>query len=723
MASEVVKVRRYGPWKGLNEWPAEAGPEHVEDCINVEFDGDVISTRKGRVKMFTGYNVFPGRVVFEDNKTVASGLPPVRTDYTREATDSLTTTSLTAAIGTGAGAGNVDYLYIGFTSPVRSFYLVVGTANTVTATASVSYYGSSGWASATVVSDGTSSAGKTLAVSGTVLMSQADMLNSRSVTLFGERLFWYRVGASATCDGTLTGIYTTLTTANFTLGAVNGIYHWKRQGGDGVVVVGYDLLEPPVARLGILDLRTGYIRPMRIGGQWTNSGPDDKTGPDAHWRFVTLDRFLIACNGYCLLHSDPDDPDMLVPFAQVPLKAGAVQTNQPPSRAKYLAVYGGALYVVEPHRPNVVRMSNPFGFNRDIDTDRLPKAPLEGANIWDEYAWFTASDDAGTPITGLCASGTKLLVFTERSTHAWVGNTANGAQSVLDPMIGCIAPDSIASVEDAIFFLASNGVYSHSGGKNSLLSHAIQKTMERLNRFSLTGAVGVAYHKKSQYRLAVSQGTARENDSVLVYNWRAGWWSKFGLWPNAPDLFFAYPVSAAFSLQDPEFDDLLIECDYSANVYVSDYGIYDSPSNGNVSGLIVFARIGFDDQYPKTIRGVMFQVKTLGGNAISQAFILKDGQDNAGTTSTEEYTPRAGTQQISMSPVESDDTGTVYTDNTFAAGAWTSPTFKTRKTSITSTTYGIGQTGRYFTVAVYSWFHPMQIRGYQADFIKRENSR
>ena len=126
------------------------------------------------------------------------------TDYTAQATDRDDTTHVPLdAMATG------DYLYLGFTNPVRGFYVNMGSnVNSNAATLDVEYCSAISAGSGTFTdvagdSDGTTSGGATLAQDGLYSFTLPAVTRGAITALDSTPLYWYRFAPSAALSATV----------------------------------------------------------------------------------------------------------------------------------------------------------------------------------------------------------------------------------------------------------------------------------------------------------------------------------------------------------------------------------------------------------------------------------------------------------------------------------------------------------------------------------------
>lgn len=143
------------------------------------------------------------------------------------------------------------------------------------------------------------------------------------------------------------------------------------------------------------------------------------------------------------------------------------------------------------------------------------------------------SKDDGDKITGLGKWGEYLIIFKERSTYQLSFDTT-GLPVVknLGLGVGCVAHRSIDSVDSDLYFLTRNGVRVLGNEPNyynvirtNELSARIFTEIDTISDANLEKASAIYFDYK--YFLAIPQGGATTNNTVLVYDKRYTAWSKW----------------------------------------------------------------------------------------------------------------------------------------------------------------------------------------------------
>lgn len=747
MASHGKKPGDYfGPWKGSDERTGEVDSGDIEALWNVEIDSDMLVTRGGRVPYGLAnqpLTIYPTSVLrYGTQKDAGTGSASEKKDYTKETTDERADTY--ADLG-NIGKNATDSLWIGLPSPVSTIHFDIYSpnTNTIIGGASVTYNyfsAANGLTPLTVVSDGTIAVIGSpckFAQSGDVVFTKpADWVpqshhddgNGVPPIVNEQSIYWIQVKfgkLSAGCK--LAGIYAIADQGTLALlQGANGLFQWKMPTGERVLVVGMDDRENGIGRLFAMDRVSRKLRPFTIPGELA------KSGPGAFWSFAAVPEGLIACNGYCFMHSTTAQPFLMRPFKPYALVDYATRENKPPAVAKYVGIFEDRIFAILNEKR--VQWSQPIG---SIDMFSNPsEPPLGGMN-----AWYTVDSDvdiidsAGGELTGMAPSGHHLVVFTSRST--WALDIGADAPSLrcLDPNIGCVAPRSIANVNDAVFFIGQDGVFVQAGGTNTCISNEIPKTIAGLNRFGLMNACGAIYRKRKQYRLWVPNGDNNKNNLGMVFHYegRKGW-SFFGLpqFVLPGTKFKKYECSMLLSAGDEEWGEELLSVDYDGLVWLEDYGEMDDTKA--ILSAIVFAPFKGENQSVATVRDIRVTMLTRGEGRGVRCALLTNGEtwrraplsDNIGFIPGENVAQQ--TQDMSQLDPSFDVDTQLYCDwvsgdvrgARFGIDTWRERRLIQRKVSLS-------RTGRTFQLVLHSGADgvvaSMAVKGLEFNFKPRTEAR
>ena len=138
---------------------------------------------------------------------------------------------------------------------------------------------------------------------------------------------------------------------------------------------------------------------------------------------------------------------------------------------------------------------------------------------------FVFPDATGQEVTGLWRVSEGLLVFTATSTFLIVRNSEGTGfrSSTMHPTIGCVAPNSIATMDDErTIWLGREGFYVYDGTSVSLLSESISPIIQTLNKGRLLQATAAVETSLGEYRCWVPQYSGTNNNLCLIFDGE-GW--------------------------------------------------------------------------------------------------------------------------------------------------------------------------------------------------------
>jgi len=225
----------------------------------------------------------------------------------------------------------------------------------------------------------------------------------------------------------------------------------------------------------------------------------------------------------------------------------------------------GRLFIVDKNRLTIW-YSNPFVY----DNDDAWKTITNGTSIIN----FIEMPQAGERITGLSDLFDNLIIFCENSVYCLYGNTPDTWHlKKLNVDVGCIAPKSIAHVENGIYFMSVKGIHflTGVGAETPLmwsfdniradnLAERIDKLFLELNhdREIIKNAQGIVYN--NYYYLAVPYGKSQKNNMILVADLRRGQWTtikdievaSWALNPRTNELFYGDYDGNFYKFDDPK---------------------------------------------------------------------------------------------------------------------------------------------------------------------------
>lgn len=159
------------------------------------------------------------------------------------------------------------------------------------------------------------------------------------------------------------------------------------------------------------------------------------------------------------------------------------------------------------------------GFNPDNSFGTLwwfLEGPQQTSRIyWGREGWPDVIDgfqdvfpQDGDNITGIAPSGPNLIIFKKRHIYMLLGAHPDDFEirEIDSGGVGCVAPRSIATMGEQIFFLAEDGIYTWDGAGIQELSQKIRTDLLAIPKENRSFAVGVVH--QSRYLLSVAETLA-----------------------------------------------------------------------------------------------------------------------------------------------------------------------------------------------------------------------
>mgnify|MGYP000965729398 CR=1 FL=1 len=173
--------------------------------------------------------------------------------------------------------------------------------------------------------------------------------------------------------------------------------------------------------------------------------------------------------------------------------------------------------------------------------------------------YMQVSENAGDPIKGMIRLLTHMVFINEFSTYALYGSSADDFQKVYIGPIGAVNRRVISSVNEVIYWLSHDGVYSYGGSSIYPVSFGLGRLGDAVNVNKLRDACAIGYN--NYYWLAIAGPNSTSNDTVLLFDTITQRWNKF-----------IFP----FSINDFCLDGDALYCAASDNkVYQLDIGTMD----------------------------------------------------------------------------------------------------------------------------------------------------
>jgi hypothetical protein len=188
--------------------------------------------------------------------------------------------------------------------------------------------------------------------------------------------------------------------------------------------------------------------------------------------------------------------------------------------AKYLAYHRGEMWG-----------ANLRGSTTQIRWSAGTSILTPGYKIWPTISTEFLTDVDQGPITGLYPWQDSVAVFKSDSIWQMVytGLNEQGLNTYRPEKIvagtGCVANNSIQSVNGSLVFLAEDGVYRFDGNKAIKVSDRIQKYIDQISAGRRSFSSSVHWRTKSCYLLAVTSVGSDVNDRILVWDYKNdSWW-------------------------------------------------------------------------------------------------------------------------------------------------------------------------------------------------------
>ena len=192
-------------------------------------------------------------------------------------------------------------------------------------------------------------------------------------------------------------------------------------------------------------------------------------------------------------------------------EATGTVAGSPPIGARYIQVYANRVWAI-------ATASSP---------SRITHCAVQNEQDWTtakNAGYVDINPDDGDTLTGGRAQRTRLVLFKNRATYALTGRTVDKFAWDLLNTTGCVAPLSIAVVDDNIFYLSDDGVYLLPADATQpvLMSRKVRPIIDSISDKTICCA-GL---RKNQYRLAYNITSGGKNIRELVLNFRTGAWTE-----------------------------------------------------------------------------------------------------------------------------------------------------------------------------------------------------
>lgn len=134
------------------------------------------------------------------------------------------------------------------------------------------------------------------------------------------------------------------------------------------------------------------------------------------------------------------------------------------------------------------------------------------------------------PVSALADVGAVMMVFKENSIARFQGVSISDIQIEADTQgisndVGCVAPRTVARMEEAVFFLTDRGPYIASQAGVQAIGVKVEPLFDVLNDGAWSNAVAVAVRSRREMWIFGPSSGSTENDTGYIYNWRTQEWS------------------------------------------------------------------------------------------------------------------------------------------------------------------------------------------------------
>jgi len=324
-----------------------------------------------------------------------------------------------------------------------------------------------------------------------------------------------------------------------------------------------------LSQLGSLQRRNGYTAFLETG-----LSSDPLLGLTRFWRISGAKMWLAACDKslyavddlgastevYSLLDGNYD-----LVFAFLNDKAftveptvGLLETQGTVVTTSVIDARIKCQYIVTHH-------SRLFAANLSTNPSRLMFSNVDDETTWDAADYIDIDEDDGDEITGLASSAGVLYIFKNNSVHALYGVSQNDFyRRKLVDNVGCVAPKSIVSTEDGVFFASQSAYMLISDAGIQTVSNNIRPTyLSLVNKHNIAS---VDY--KQQVWIAVDPDADGNNTEVYVFDRLYGRWTRY-----------TNIAASCFAVSNAPGEDIGLKFGSSASdgyIYTADTGTNDN---------------------------------------------------------------------------------------------------------------------------------------------------
>lgn len=199
--------------------------------------------------------------------------------------------------------------------------------------------------------------------------------------------------------------------------------------------------------------------------------------------------------------------------------------NDAPNPASICCIHKDHLLLNDLTNPIQLQISNQGSITQFNSQGPNPITPI----VTDGLRLIVGTDQ-GDIITGIASLGSLAIISKRKSMYVLYGSSQTDFQILPIETAGgrgCVAPDSFVRVDDSIFFLSEDGVYSLQSGSPTKISKPIEAS---LKAYALTSAGEAAYYA-AYAAYAQREYTLSIQNDIWIYNLDTGAWRQnaFGL--------------------------------------------------------------------------------------------------------------------------------------------------------------------------------------------------
>jgi len=224
--------------------------------------------------------------------------------------------------------------------------------------------------------------------------------------------------------------------------------------------------------------------------------------------------------------------------------------------------------------------------------------------------YIQIAENTGDGIKGFIPLLTHLFILNEFSAYALYGSSADDFTKTAVGPVGAVNNRSIVNLNETIYWLSQDGVYSYSGAAIIPISFNLGELSDIVNTSKLSDAVAVGYD--NYYWLAIAGVGQTTNDTILLYDTITGDWD-----------IFKFP----FSIYDFCLDGAALYCAASdKKIYVLDAGTNDDGTNITarwVSDALDMNKPGRE----KKIKNIAVELADITGGGTLNLYLKEDNKD------------------------------------------------------------------------------------------------